>query len=29
MSRDEIDVIMILSLLFQLEGRTGHERLSN
>nr|DAH44129.1 MAG TPA: hypothetical protein [Caudoviricetes sp.] len=29
MSGDEIDVIIILSLLFQTEGRTGHERLSH
>nr|DAH82428.1 MAG TPA: hypothetical protein [Caudoviricetes sp.] len=28
MSRDEIEGIIILSLLFRLEGRTGHERLS-
>ena len=29
LSGDEIDVIITLSLLFQLEGRTGHERLSH
>nr|DAG63234.1 MAG TPA: hypothetical protein [Caudoviricetes sp.] len=29
MSGDKIEVIIILSLLFQAEGRTGHERLSH
>lgn len=29
LSGDEIECIIILSLLFQTEGRTGHERLSH